>query len=90
MNQMHGSYDISNEDMLYVLATFVVTPVRWLDEYGWRKMTDNEIDRLTHLECDERSEFVAVRVDELCPPLQYRTTLARTDRSASWRGSRRC
>ncbi|BAH30789.1 conserved hypothetical protein [Rhodococcus erythropolis PR4] len=43
MNQMHGSYDISNEDMLYVLATFVVTPVRWLDEYGWRKMTDNEI-----------------------------------------------
>ena len=34
MNQMHGSYDISNDDMLYVLATFVVTPVRWLDEYG--------------------------------------------------------
>ncbi|MDV8005741.1 oxygenase MpaB family protein [Rhodococcus sp. IEGM 1318] len=43
MNQMHGSYDISNDDMLYVLATFVVTPVRWLDEYGWRKMTENEI-----------------------------------------------
>jgi hypothetical protein len=37
MNQMHGSYDISNDDMRYVLATFVVTPVRWIDRYGWRK-----------------------------------------------------
>jgi hypothetical protein len=36
MNQMHGSYDISNDDMRYVLATFVVTPVRWIDRYGWR------------------------------------------------------
>ncbi|MCJ0906857.1 oxygenase MpaB family protein [Rhodococcus sp. ARC_M6] len=43
MNQMHGSYDISNDDMVYVLSTFVVTPVRWLDAYGWRKMTTNEI-----------------------------------------------
>lgn len=43
MNQMHGSYDISNGDMLYVLATFVVTPVRWINSYGWRTLTDNEI-----------------------------------------------
>lgn len=37
MNQMHGSYDISNEDMRYVLSAFVVTPVRWLKRYGWRE-----------------------------------------------------
>lgn len=37
MNQMHGSYDISNEDMRYVLSAFVVTPTRWIDQYGWRK-----------------------------------------------------
>ncbi|WP_092805385.1 oxygenase MpaB family protein [Rhodococcus globerulus] len=43
MNQMHGSYDISNDDMRYVLATFVVTPVRWLESYGWRPLTPNEI-----------------------------------------------
>ncbi|WP_431818178.1 oxygenase MpaB family protein [Gordonia jacobaea] len=43
MNQMHGAYDISNDDMLYVLATFIVTPVRWIDQYGWRKLTANEI-----------------------------------------------
>jgi len=37
MNQMHGSYDISNEDMRYVLSAFVVTPTRWIKQYGWRK-----------------------------------------------------
>lgn len=42
MNQMHGSYDISNEDMLYVLSTFVVSPIRWIEKYGWRKGTDAE------------------------------------------------
>lgn len=43
INLMHSAYDISNDDMRYVLATFVVVPVRWLDNYGWRKMTANEI-----------------------------------------------
>ncbi len=43
MNQMHGSYDISNDDMRYVLATFVVVPHRWLRDYGWRKTTEAEV-----------------------------------------------
>ncbi|WP_435603972.1 oxygenase MpaB family protein [Streptomyces sp. bgisy130] len=42
INQMHRSYDISNEDMRYVLCTFVVVPRRWLDEYGWRRLTAPE------------------------------------------------
>lgn len=42
MNQMHGSYDISNDDMRYVLSTFVVTPARWIDRYGWRTGSDAE------------------------------------------------
>lgn len=42
MNQMHGSYNISNEDMLYVLSTFVVMPRRWLNDYGWRALTPDE------------------------------------------------
>lgn len=42
MNQMHRSYDIGNDDLRYVLATFVVTPIRWTDRYGWRRMTDVE------------------------------------------------
>ena len=36
INQMHGAYDIAQDDLRYVLATFVVTPNRWMDDYGWR------------------------------------------------------
>jgi hypothetical protein len=43
MNQMHGSYDISNEDLRYVLATFVVVPHRWIRDYGWRNPTEAEV-----------------------------------------------
>lgn len=43
INQMHRSYDISNDDMRYVLCTFVVTPKRWLDSYGWRRLSDHEL-----------------------------------------------
>jgi len=42
INQMHGRYDISAEDMRYVLATFVVVPTRWLDRYGWRPLHEAE------------------------------------------------
>ena len=43
INQMHGSYDISNDDMRYVLSTFVVTPKRWMDDYGWRPFSPGEV-----------------------------------------------
>jgi len=43
INQMHRSYDISNEDMLYVLSTFVVVPKRWIDDFGWRTLTTDEV-----------------------------------------------
>jgi hypothetical protein len=42
INHMHRSYDISNDDMRYVLCTFVVTPKRWIDAYGWRRMSRHE------------------------------------------------
>ena len=50
MNQMHRSYDISNDDYRYVLSTFVVMPVRWLNDYGygWRTLSDHEISAITH------------------------------------------
>lgn len=43
INQMHRMYDISNDDLRYVLSTFVVVPKRWLDAYGWRPLTDGEL-----------------------------------------------
>ncbi|WP_399082799.1 oxygenase MpaB family protein [Streptomyces sp. BBFR2] len=42
INQMHRSYDISDDDMRYVLCTFVVVPKRWIDRYGWRRLSDHE------------------------------------------------
>ncbi|MFK4067006.1 oxygenase MpaB family protein [Streptomyces sp. NPDC029674] len=44
INQMHRSYDISNDDMRYVLCTFVVVPKRWIDTYGWRRLSRHEMD----------------------------------------------
>ncbi|MFF1284040.1 oxygenase MpaB family protein [Streptomyces sp. NPDC058299] len=43
INQMHRSYDISDEDMRYVLSTFVVVPRRWIDAYGWRRLSRHEV-----------------------------------------------
>jgi hypothetical protein len=43
VNQMHGAYDIGNDDMRYVLSTFVVVPKRWMDDYGWRPFTPAEV-----------------------------------------------
>jgi hypothetical protein len=42
INRMHGRYAIANDDMLYVLSTFVYDPISWLDRYGWRTLTDAE------------------------------------------------
>jgi ER-bound oxygenase mpaB/B'/Rubber oxygenase, catalytic domain len=42
MNRMHGRFPIRNEDYLYVLATFVLVPLRWNRKYGWRRYTRQE------------------------------------------------
>ena len=48
MNEMHNRYRISNNDMLYVLSTFVVEPVKWLKRFGKRAMTTTEVDAWVH------------------------------------------
>lgn len=42
VNRMHARYDISNDDMLYVLSTFVYEPIDWIDAYGWRRLLPKE------------------------------------------------
>ena len=42
INAMHAAYDISQDDLRYVLSTFVVMPVRWNAEFGWRPFTELE------------------------------------------------
>src|SRR5436190_13152794 len=42
MNQLHGRFDISNDDFLYVLSTFIFEPIRWNARFGWRLMCEQE------------------------------------------------
>ena len=42
INDMHGRFRIANDDFLYVLSTFVFSPIDWLDRFGRRAMTDEE------------------------------------------------
>ncbi|MEW6277801.1 MAG: oxygenase MpaB family protein [Candidatus Eremiobacterota bacterium] len=44
MNQIHGRFEISNEDFLYVLSTFIYEPIRWNERFGWRPLC--EVERL--------------------------------------------
>ena len=42
MNQLHGRFSISNDDLLYVLSTFIYEPIRWNLRFGWRPMCEEE------------------------------------------------
>lgn len=42
MNAMHNHFSISNEDMCYVLSTFVLEPYRWVNKFGFREITVKE------------------------------------------------
>ena len=42
MNRIHAHFQISNEDYLYVLSTFIYEPLRWYERFGWRKPDPNE------------------------------------------------
>lgn len=42
MNALHGRFQISNDDFLYVLSTFVFVPIRWNERFGWRRMIEAE------------------------------------------------
>lgn len=52
MNQIHGRFEISNEDYLYVLSTFIFEPIRWNEAYGWRPMGTNERLGMYHFWCE--------------------------------------
>ncbi|MDX2547311.1 oxygenase MpaB family protein [Streptomyces sp. WI04-05B] len=42
INLAHRRFDIDNADMLYVLSTFVFEPVRWIDRWAWRRVSETE------------------------------------------------
>lgn len=66
MNDMHGRYRISNDDMLYVLSTFVVEPVKWLERFGKRAMTRQETDA-----CVQYYRALAIKMNISDIPASY-------------------
>ena len=42
INTMHGHFPIANRDFIYILTTFVFEPIRWIERFGWRALTENE------------------------------------------------
>jgi hypothetical protein len=42
MNQIHGRFEIANDDFLYVLSAMVLEPIRWNERYGWRRFAEAE------------------------------------------------
>ncbi|HEX9089106.1 MAG TPA: oxygenase MpaB family protein [Arthrobacter sp.] len=42
LRRVHQGVPGSGEDFLYVLMTLLVLPLRWVDQYGWRKLTTLE------------------------------------------------
>jgi hypothetical protein len=42
MNQVHGRFEIPNDDFLYVLSTMIFEPIRWNSRFGWRPLGETE------------------------------------------------
>ncbi len=38
----HSKFSIKNDDYLFVLWTFIATPISWINNYGWRPLTAHE------------------------------------------------
>jgi hypothetical protein len=48
MNQIHARFAIDNRDYLYVLSTFLLEPMRWIDRFGYRRLVTGEREGLLH------------------------------------------
>ncbi len=68
MNQLHGRFEIANEDYLYVLSTFIYEPIRWNERFGWRRMCEKERLALFHFWRE-----VGRRMNIRDIPLEYET-----------------
>ncbi|MEQ3722703.1 oxygenase MpaB family protein [Alcanivorax sp.] len=42
MNSVHARYKIRNEDFVSALSAFIVSPILWIESFGWRKLSQKE------------------------------------------------
>lgn len=48
INGLHRPHLIGNDDFLYILGTFMIVPTRWIDRYGWRRISESERAAVYH------------------------------------------
>lgn len=59
MNVLHDRPDIHAEDMTYVLTALTVVPIRFMDRYGWRRVTAMEREATWRF-CDVLGERMGI------------------------------
>lgn len=47
LNWVHSHYEISNEDALYTLLRMFFNPIEWIQRWGWRQLSANEVKAMT-------------------------------------------
>jgi hypothetical protein len=100
MNQIHGRFDIANDDFLYVLSAMALEPLRWNERFGWRRMIEAERLALFYFWCEIGRHMGIKEIPASLPELERfnldyeRTRRARGSprhsRTSSWPGFRWC
>ncbi len=49
LNRIHGRYDIPQDEFVYVLATTIVGPKRFIDAHGWRPLHPHEVEAMARV-----------------------------------------
>ncbi|KAI7868278.1 hypothetical protein BDF14DRAFT_1794893 [Spinellus fusiger] len=49
LNEIHGKYNIYNDDYLFTLFLFILEPISWINMYEWRKLDEREINAILHV-----------------------------------------
>lgn len=48
INKLHSKYRIDNAQFVQALCVFLVAPIEWINNFGWRKLTTTEKDAWYH------------------------------------------
>ena len=97
MNQIHGRFQIANEDFVYVMSAMVLEPLRWNERFGWRRMLETERQAQFHFWREIGKRMAIRQIPQTLAELErfnveYEASRFRaTEAGAGWRArSRTC
>jgi hypothetical protein len=89
MNQIHGRFEIANDDFLYVLSAMVLEPLRWNERLGWRRMEEGERQAQFHFWHEIGTRMAIQQIpDSLAELERFNVSYERTRFAATEAGSR--